>query len=87
MNVCPAYERTGGRKTGRIVTLPPPLSSWTTSRDLPRPPAQTFREWWAKEHGRGLAPARESRVQDAARPERGIQDSAGAPVDTPEAGR
>ena len=26
-----------GRKTGRIGTLPPPLSGWTTSRDLPRP--------------------------------------------------
>ena len=40
-----------GRKTGRIGTLPPPLSGWTTSRDLPRPPAQTFREWWKSERG------------------------------------
>jgi L-lactate dehydrogenase complex protein LldF len=40
-----------GRKSGRISTLPPPLSGWTASRDLPRPPAETFREWWAKERG------------------------------------
>jgi L-lactate dehydrogenase complex protein LldF len=39
-----------GRRTGRIGALPPPLSAWTSSRDLPRPPAQTFREWWAAEH-------------------------------------
>ena len=28
--------------------LPPPLNDWTGSRDLPEPPAQTFRDWWAK---------------------------------------
>ena len=39
----------GGPKK-RIRHLPPPLSAWTTSRDLPAPPAQTFREWWRKEH-------------------------------------
>jgi L-lactate dehydrogenase complex protein LldF len=27
--------------------LPPPVSGWTASRDLPDPPPQTFREWWA----------------------------------------
>ncbi|HEY7048550.1 MAG TPA: LutB/LldF family L-lactate oxidation iron-sulfur protein [Jatrophihabitantaceae bacterium] len=27
--------------------LPPPLSSWVRSRDLPEPPPQTFRDWWA----------------------------------------
>jgi L-lactate dehydrogenase complex protein LldF len=38
-----------GRK-GRIRHLPPPLSAWTGSRDLPAPPAQTFRDWWADSH-------------------------------------
>jgi L-lactate dehydrogenase complex protein LldF len=38
-----------GRASGRISALPPPLSAWTTSRDAPRPPAETFREWWARE--------------------------------------
>jgi L-lactate dehydrogenase complex protein LldF len=28
--------------------LPPPLSGWTASRDLPEPPPETFRDWWAK---------------------------------------
>jgi L-lactate dehydrogenase complex protein LldF len=37
-----------GRRTGRISTLPPPLSAWTASRDLPRPPAETFRTWWRR---------------------------------------
>ena len=31
---------------GRIRRLPPPLSRWTRVRDLPRPPQQTFRDWW-----------------------------------------
>jgi L-lactate dehydrogenase complex protein LldF len=30
----------------RITSLPGPLGVWTTSRDAPEPPAQTFREWW-----------------------------------------
>lgn len=34
-----------GRK-GRISRLPFPLSAWTGSRDLPKPPKQTFRNWW-----------------------------------------
>jgi L-lactate dehydrogenase complex protein LldF len=27
--------------------LPPPLSAWVQARDLPEPPRQTFRDWWA----------------------------------------
>ncbi|MBQ0905090.1 LutB/LldF family L-lactate oxidation iron-sulfur protein [Micromonospora sp. U21] len=32
----------------RGAGLPPPLSGWTIGRDLPQPPPQTFREWWAQ---------------------------------------
>ncbi len=35
-----------GRRGGRIRRLPPPLSAWTTTRDAPRPPKQSFRDWW-----------------------------------------
>jgi L-lactate dehydrogenase complex protein LldF len=31
---------------------PPPLSRWTSVRDLPEPPAQSFRDWWVSERGR-----------------------------------
>ena len=37
-------------RRGRIRALPFPLSAWTSSRDAPSPPAQTFRQWWALEH-------------------------------------
>jgi L-lactate dehydrogenase complex protein LldF len=42
----------GRRRDGddrRITALPAPLNGWTSSRDLPRPPEQTFRQWWARE--------------------------------------
>jgi L-lactate dehydrogenase complex protein LldF len=34
------------RRRGRISALPPPLAAWTTARDAPLPPRQTFRQWW-----------------------------------------
>ncbi|NKY43728.1 lactate utilization protein B [Nocardia cerradoensis] len=37
-----------GRRRGSIGPLPPPLSAWTGARDLPRPPRQTFRDWWGR---------------------------------------
>jgi iron-sulfur cluster protein len=43
-------------RRGRIPRLPWPLSAWTETRDLPEPPAETFREWWRRERGEG-APA------------------------------
>ncbi|AEA26196.1 iron-sulfur cluster binding protein [Pseudonocardia dioxanivorans CB1190] len=43
--------RVFGRRSGQLTTLPPPLSAWTAGRDAPRPPAETFREWWARERG------------------------------------
>ncbi len=40
-----------GRRRNAIGKLPLPLiQQWTEARDLPRPPQQTFRDWWAKEH-------------------------------------
>ncbi len=38
-----------GRRYDRIRHLPGPLAAWTSSRDLPRPPRQTFRDWWKAE--------------------------------------
>jgi L-lactate dehydrogenase complex protein LldF len=39
-------------RIGRLLrgrrALPPPLSGWTASRDLPVPPKQTLRDWWAE---------------------------------------
>ncbi|MDH3296046.1 MAG: LutB/LldF family L-lactate oxidation iron-sulfur protein, partial [Acidimicrobiia bacterium] len=44
-----------GIRVGRLVSrgrplrsLPPPLNAWTATRDLPPPPAQSFRAWWAE---------------------------------------
>ena len=34
----------------RITALPWPGSRWTASRDVPEPPAETFRQWWARTH-------------------------------------
>jgi L-lactate dehydrogenase complex protein LldF len=41
-----------GARRGRITMLPPPFSGWSASRDVPLPPRESFREWWA---GRGGA--------------------------------
>jgi L-lactate dehydrogenase complex protein LldF len=37
----------------RISALPWPGSRWTASRDIPEPPKQSFRQWWAATHGGG----------------------------------
>jgi L-lactate dehydrogenase complex protein LldF len=36
---------------GRIRHMPPPLSRWTTSRDLPAPPKESFTRWWQRGGG------------------------------------
>jgi L-lactate dehydrogenase complex protein LldF len=36
---------------GLISSLPWPGSKWTASRDLPAPPAESFRAWWRRTHG------------------------------------
>ena len=35
----------------RITALPWPGSRWTASRDLPEPPKESFRQWWARTRG------------------------------------
>jgi L-lactate dehydrogenase complex protein LldF len=41
-----------GRLThGRTIRSVPGLGAWTNARDLPTPPTETFRQWWAREHG------------------------------------
>jgi L-lactate dehydrogenase complex protein LldF len=37
-----------GRRRRAISALPPPLAAWTSTRDAPLPPRQTFRDWWAR---------------------------------------
>ncbi|WP_115726677.1 LutB/LldF family L-lactate oxidation iron-sulfur protein [Actinomyces culturomici] len=41
----------------RIVSLPWPASAWSTSRDVPAPPAQTFRQWMAIHEAGAASPA------------------------------
>jgi L-lactate utilization protein LutB len=49
---------------GRVTRLPWPMSGWTDTRDLPAPPAESFRDWWRGERGDGEGP----RVKTAALP-------------------
>jgi L-lactate dehydrogenase complex protein LldF len=44
---------TAALKSARLIRLirhsaPPPLSNWTSTRDLPDPPKMPFRDWWSK---------------------------------------
>jgi L-lactate dehydrogenase complex protein LldF len=48
-----ARDRGGQSRT--IRNLPPPLSAWTTSRDIPAPPNETFRQWWKRTHDKQAA--------------------------------
>jgi len=40
-------------RSGRIRFLPYPGSHWTSARDMPAPPPETFRQWWARTRGPG----------------------------------
>jgi L-lactate dehydrogenase complex protein LldF len=51
---------------GRISRLPWPLSAWTSTRDLPAPPAETFRDWWRREHGESKPTTTSSRASRSA---------------------
>ncbi len=46
-----------------IKRLPGLAGGWTQSRDIPAPPAQSFRDWWKKEH---VPTADTSQTPDAA---------------------
>ncbi|MFI9380971.1 LutB/LldF family L-lactate oxidation iron-sulfur protein [Kutzneria sp. NPDC052558] len=37
--------------SGRISSLPWPGSKWTSARDVPTPPAESFRMWWRNNRG------------------------------------
>ncbi|GAA4870820.1 LutB/LldF family L-lactate oxidation iron-sulfur protein [Serinicoccus chungangensis] len=42
----------GGRLLGdRTIRSLPGLGAWTQARDVPTPPTETFRQWWARTHG------------------------------------
>ncbi|GAB3881598.1 lactate utilization protein B [Terrabacter terrigena] len=43
--------RHGIRQGKPVLPFPPPLSGWTSSRDVPSPPAETFRDWWTRTRG------------------------------------
>uniref|UniRef100_UPI0028990F81 LUD domain-containing protein n=1 Tax=Arthrobacter sp. TaxID=1667 RepID=UPI0028990F81 len=45
----PLGRLAAGRKK-KITKLPGIAAGWTQSRDIPAPPKQSFRDWWAKEH-------------------------------------
>ena len=55
-----------GRIARRMPALPPPLSAWARSRDVPDMPSETLRDWWARE-GRDVPPASDSRTPGDAR--------------------
>jgi L-lactate dehydrogenase complex protein LldF len=63
-----------GRRRGVIGDVPAPIvRQWTGTRDLPRPPQSTFRDWWAREHGdavdqpRGATPLNPRRARNNTR--------------------
>ena len=53
-----ALVQKGSKLAGRVwpgdvigpIPIPGPAAGWTDARDLPKPPTQTFRDWWTKEH-------------------------------------
>jgi L-lactate dehydrogenase complex protein LldF len=46
-------QRMARAGNGPLGRLPGPLSGWTTMRELPAVPKETFRAWWARRDGQG----------------------------------
>jgi L-lactate dehydrogenase complex protein LldF len=44
-------QRVARRLQGPARRLPGPLAAWLATRELPRVPEETFREWWSRERG------------------------------------
>ena len=44
-------QRVARRLQGLARRLPGPLAVWLETRELPRVPEETFREWWSRERG------------------------------------
>src|SRR5919106_2808957 len=70
---------------GRIKRLPWPLSGWTDTRDLPEPPAETFRDWWKRERGEGEAKGATPRDRVLPPVTRSKSESWGAPAQSGDA--
>ena len=61
----------------KITKLPGIAAGWTQSRDIPAPPAQSFRQWWNKEHRAAGPDAAPAAGTDAPGPESAGPGSAG----------
>jgi L-lactate dehydrogenase complex protein LldF len=54
MSLMQTFTGLGGRlfqRRGVIGPMPAPLNRWTNARDLPAPPRESFRKWWARTDG------------------------------------